>query len=101
MLRRVVMFAGLIALCTQWFAGRATANDLSKDEQIVFFPTYAATDAKPDQVTLFVHGWIYELELDSLARNYTLTQFCSFLGLEKDACAQKIFVDRARQFLVD
>jgi hypothetical protein len=48
-----------------------------------------------------VHGWIYEPEKDSLARQTSLGLFRRFLGLDGELPETEIFRQRAWPFLVD
>lgn len=77
------------------------ANDLDRDEEVVFFPTSVLLDPAARDVTLFVHGWVYEPEHDSLRRQAALRSLVEAFELDADAATEKLFVDRARRFLVD
>ena len=82
-------------------AAAATANDLDRDEEVVFFPTSALFDPAARDFTLFVDGWIYEPEHDSLRRQAAIKSLVEAFDLDADAATEKIFVDRARRFLAD
>jgi hypothetical protein len=92
----VSLLLGLAAM-----ASFAAANDLDRDEEVLFFPTSGLFDPAAPQFTFFVHGWCYEPELDSLRRNAALNALVNEFGLDQDAVAEKLFVDRARRFLAD
>jgi phosphatidate phosphatase APP1 len=80
--------------------GRAAATDLDRDEEAVFFPTYALMDAG-ETIVLPIHGWIFEPESNSITRNIGLRSLSELLGLDKSDRETPIFTARARTFLVD
>jgi hypothetical protein len=99
---KVVRWTAVAAL--GWLAGgrtSATANDLSRDEEVIFFPTAALYDKAAPTVTFFVHGWCFEPEQDSLRRQALLNELVDKLQLDQDAATEKIFRERGARFLVD
>jgi len=60
---------------------RKPANDLSRDEEVVFFPTSSSFDKAAPSVTFFVHGWCYEPEANSIRRQALLDELVDALLL--------------------
>lgn len=83
------------------FTMTASANDLSRDEEFLFFPTSALFDPAAPTFTFFVHGWCYEPENDSIRRQALLSALVEKFELDKDAATEKFFRERAARFLVD
>lgn len=83
-------------------ASLAAADDsftnLKSDERIVFFPTAAWRDETSRQWVLPLHGWIFEPETDSRARQAFLQPL---RGLAAEGPAAEILDSRARVFVVD
>jgi hypothetical protein len=80
--------------------GRASANDLDRDEEVVFIPTYTLL-GEGDSVVLPIRAWVFEPETSSITRNITLRSLCKVLDLDDADCQAPIFTARARMFLVD
>jgi phosphatidate phosphatase APP1 len=95
--QRAALAAALIFAAS---AVPAAANDLDRDEEVVFFPTYVVQDDQPS-IVLPIQAWIYEPETSSLTRNLTLRALSELLGLEEADRQAPIFTARARTFLVD
>lgn len=93
-----------VGLALAWlirFASPAGANDLSRDEEVVFFPTAVPFDEKAPTTTLFVHGWIFEPEADSLTRRSALAGVAKMCDFDEQEQASALFRERAGRFLVD
>lgn len=100
MFRRSII-AALKTLGSMLFASVVAADDIDRDEQVEFFPTYALLDPAAERTTFYVHGWIYEPERDSPWRRELLRRLCDLLELDPDERSTKLFLDRAAKFLVD
>lgn len=94
-------FFGSALALSAWFAAAAEANDLSRDEDVVFFETAVPYDAAAAQTTLDVHGWIFEPESDSLTRRTALSGLARLCGFDAEEEASALFRRRAAWFLVD
>jgi len=90
----------LAALASLFACGSAAANDLDRDEEVVFFPTYVIQDDQPT-IVLPIQGWVYEPETNSPTRNLTLKALCELLEIDDTDRQAPIFTARARTFLVD
>lgn len=84
-----------------WFAASSEANDLSSDEDVVFFETAVPYDLAAPQTTLSFHGWIFEPESSSFARQMTLGGIARMCGFDRQEEASALFRKRAAWFLVD
>src|SRR5687767_12231737 len=100
MLRRCALCHALI-LAVVMIATPVAANDLDRDEEVVFFPTAALFDPAAPIFKFFVHGWCYEPESDSIRRQWALDQLVEQFELGKDAAVEATFRERARRFIVD
>lgn len=76
------------------------AASVSSDENIIFFPTdgYMIGD---NHWLLPIHGWVFEVESNSVWRNASIDLLLNSLELAPSATASRIFESRARSFLVD
>ena len=82
--------------------GAASGNSsVDSDESVIFFPTDAYLDGGQQHWILPVHGWIYELESDSVTRQKLLDVVAAKLGLGSESTANALFRERAAMFLVD
>jgi len=79
----------------------ASANDLSRDEEVVLFPTYAAFDPASELTTFPIHAWIFEPEEDSKWRGDLLDQLTLGITLTEQERLSPVFRQRGRMFLVD
>ena len=103
MLVRRVMCATLLAALAALLlapAGKA-GGDIKRDEEVVFFPTYAYLDTDHENWVIPTHGWIYEPEKDSASREALIALIARKLGLDARDTESKTFKERARLFLVD
>ncbi|MGC3967042.1 MAG: App1 family protein [Pirellulales bacterium] len=82
-------------------AALAAANDLSRDEEVVLFPTFAAFGPATETTTFSVHGWIFEPETDSKWRDDVLSQLSFGVTLTEQERVSPVFRSRAAMFLVD
>ncbi|MBN8627801.1 MAG: App1 family protein [Planctomycetes bacterium] len=95
----IVRTAAFLA-CLPW-ALAASANDLSRDEEVVLIPTYAAFD-RASELTIFpLHAWIFEPEEDSKWRGDLLNQLTLGITLTEQERLSPVFRQRSRMFLVD
>lgn len=76
-------------------------TEVKEDEDVVLFPALASFDAKQDRWLVPVHGWIFEPEADSHLRRGALAGLRRAVGLPADSASGRVFVARARHFLVD
>lgn len=86
--------------CLPW-AFVASANDLSRDEEVVLFPTYAAFDPASETSTFPLHAWIFEPEEDSKWRGDLLGHLTLGITLTEQERVSPVFRQRGRMFLVD
>jgi len=98
--RSIFRWAVAVSFVPAILTGRATATDLDRDEEVVFFPTYAAME-ETETMVLPIHGWIFEPESNSITRNVGLRSLSALLGLDDADRETPIFTARARNFLVD
>jgi hypothetical protein len=92
----IAALVGCVAMRTS-----ALANDLDRDEEVVFFPTAALFDPSAPTFKFFIHGWCYEPEHDSIRRQWALDKLVEEFDLGKDAAVEATFRERARRFIVD
>lgn len=73
------------------------------DEIVIFFNTWAYQDTETREWVVPVHGWIFEPERDSTARDALLEAISDAIELEETLTAEeeRILRDRARWFVVD
>jgi hypothetical protein len=76
-------------------------SSIKSDEEVTFFPTYGHLDEEGTTWIVAIHGWIYEPEVEGLARRRLLDQLRRSLGLDEPDAGTAIFEERARAFLVD
>ena len=76
-------------------------SQIKADEQVLFFPTVAAWNQERLAWDIPIHGWICELEKNSLSRRIALHEIRSLLGLDSKEPANALFEKRVRWFLVD
>jgi hypothetical protein len=76
-------------------------SDIKKDEDVVFYPTYAYQAGGEAGWAVTIHGSIFEPELGSLKRTVALELLCTSLGLPRQQAENETFRQRARAFLVD
>ncbi len=101
-MRRGRRFAILSAvICCLSVSDRVRANDLSRDEEVVLFPTLSACDAAAPATQFFIRGWIFEPEADSKSRALLLAHLAAGLSLAEQERLSPVFQERARLFLVD
>lgn len=92
----------LIMLLLVWaLLFRGAGETIAADETVVFFPTAAHFDAEAGVWRVPIHGWIYQLEADSVKRSIALGLLRRAWGLDKDSDETELFRERARLFLVD
>lgn len=84
-----------------WIAAAADANDLSPDEEVIFFETAVPFDPATSRTLLDIHGWIFEPESDSITRRTALSGIARVCGFSAEEEATEIFRKRAGLFLVD
>src|SRR4051812_34978891 len=77
------------------------ANDLSSDEEFLFFPTSALLDPTAASVTFSVHGWCYEPKRDSKSRQKLLDLLVDKFDFDQQDATGELFRDRAARFLFD
>ncbi len=88
--------------CALWLPlAAAQASPLKSDEAVIFFPTAAHLSDDGLHWIVPIHGWVFELERDSLLREGVLTAAAAALGLDEDAAESQIFRERLAWFLVD
>jgi phosphatidate phosphatase APP1 len=95
MLTAVLCLGSILVAAPQ--AGLRT--NLSTDEQVQLFPTFAWQTTTG--WTAEVHGWVYELEENSLARRMLIGSLRRAAGLKDGDTETAIFRERAQSFLVD
>lgn len=88
----------LTALC---LAGAGVHSDVKSDETVVFFPTIGWLDESASTWHVFIHGWVFEPEADSIRRALLLRVLVESLDLDEDSARAELFRERARDFLVD
>lgn len=79
----------------------APASDIKTDEQLVFFPAWAAPVDNGAAWELEIHGWVFEPQWE-ITEAYR--QLRAALGIEReaaDAGDRAVFQERAKLFLVD
>lgn len=76
------------------------ASPLKSDEEVIFFPQSARWDSEQEVWRIPVHGWVFESELDSLWRRFTVASAATMLGIE-EVDDEGIFRKRVWPFLVD
>lgn len=81
--------------------GRAISDAIDADEEVVFFPTYAALEDACWRVP--IHGWIYEPEETTRLRKLALRGINRMLGwkLTRADMRMPLFRQRMGAFLVD
>ena len=84
-----------------FLSSAATGSPIKDDETVIFFPTNAYLDSDGKTWTIPIHGWIFELEEDSLWRSAALETLPGLLGIEPDESNQALYEQRGRLFLVD
>ncbi len=75
--------------------------NLKKDEEVIIFPAYAATQPDGKVWNTQIHAWVFEIEPASLWRKGTLALLAKSLGLSAQDEENKFFRDRAQYFLAD
>jgi phosphatidate phosphatase APP1 len=81
--------------------GPELTSPVKTDETVVLFPTAGRLEPDSGHWVLPVHGWIYEPEQGDLLRSAALDSLRRALGLDPEAQASKIFLERARLLIVD
>ena len=76
-------------------------SDISSDETLVFFPTYAYLDKDGKTWTVPIHGIIFEPETDSVRRGATMAAMAEMLAVEPDSPQAETLRRRMALFLVD
>ena len=79
----------------------AARSEISPDEEVVFFPTWAHLDEDGRTWTVGIHGVIYEPEADSKTREAMVTAIAERLEVEAGTAEAENLDRRARLFLVD
>ena len=95
--------AALAFLWTGTITGCAVpvTSDISSDEKVVFYPTYAHLDEDGATWVVPIHGIIYEPEADSSARGALVDAVAAMLQVEPGTPEAENLDRRARLFLVD
>ena len=78
-----------------------TASNISRDEEVVFFPTCAHFDEAGKTWTVPIHGIIYEPEADSRKRHAMVRALARTLHVEAGTEEAENLDRRLRLFLVD
>jgi len=94
------IFIILLALLS-FLSPAASSSPIKDDETVLFFPTNASLDAAGKAWIIPVHGWIFEMEEDSLWRSAVIETLPGLLGIEPDESNQALYEQRGRLFLVD
>ena len=88
-MKSLMLAWSLMAICVA--AGSGPASSIGHDEEIVFFPAFAAHDATNDLWEAEVEGWIYDAEQRRAAHavldqaiEHEMTNLTSFR--EQDVC---------------
>ncbi|MBN2296908.1 MAG: App1 family protein [Pirellulales bacterium] len=76
-------------------------SDISFDETVVLFPTYAHLDEKGGTWTVPIHGRIFEPEGNSIRRRAMLESVAQTLGVEDGSAEADMLRHRLGLFLVD
>ncbi len=76
-------------------------SEISPDEKVVFFPTYAHLDEDGRTWTVPIHGKIFEPETDSITRNTTLAALAKTLDVQPDSPEAETLRRRLTLFLID
>ena len=76
-------------------------SEISPDEKVVFFPTYAHLDEDGRTWTIPIHGKIFEPETDSITRSTTLATLAKTLDVQPDSPEAETLRRRLALFLVD
>ena len=80
------------------FAFKLVPGSIEEDETIIFPSTYGwFTD---EGVNIAVHGWVFEMEKDSIFRNTLIELFKEYFE-ETDDAGKRYFDERIRYFLTD
>ena len=78
------------------------SSPIKSDETVLFFPTNAYQQSGSQQWIIPIHGWIFELEDDSLWRQSMIDQLPGILEVEVDETdPSPLYRERGRMFLVD
>ena len=86
----------IIATLILGFSFLFVSGYINKDETVTFFPTYGYYEN--DELVVDLHGWIYELEENSMFRN----MFIKTIQLsDKETRNNPLFKKRMRYFLAD
>jgi len=93
-----ILILAAVALTNSWVAG---ASPIKDDETVIFFPTSAFLDSEGQAWIFPVHGWIFEMEEDSLWRNIAVDRLLGLLEVEPEGANRAIYEERGRMFLVD
>lgn len=91
--------AGLVFLPAS--AALSAGSSVDPDETVVLFPTNAHLDEAAGAWSVPLHGWIFEMEEDSLWRGAAVDGLLDRLELDPGAAGNDLFRERARMFLVD
>lgn len=81
--------------------GGSLGSSIKSDETTTFFQTYASQTPDGEFWNFHIHAWVYEPEEGSRTRGTLLKHLADRLGLQGDEAASKMFIERARYFIVD
>lgn len=77
------------------------ADEVKRDEAVVFFPTCGHFDGQQQAWIVPIHGWLFKPEEGSLARRFALGALRRALDLEPTPEEESVFVRRGGPFVVD
>ena len=79
-------------------------SDIDDDDKVVFYPTFAAQTADPDETPhweISLHGNIFEPERNSIKRALLVKSMRSLLDIEKNTTKARLLNARLHDFMVD
>ena len=76
-------------------------NNIEKDEELIYFPTYISYNKKNDLFHIKVHAWVYEPELDSALRKMITSAAKKHMNLSDNDIETQTFNERFRLFMID
>ncbi len=95
---QAILILAAVSLTNSWVAG---ASPIKDDETVIFFATSALLGSAGQSWLIPVHGWIFEMDEDSLWRKMVVDSLPGFLEVESEEANRAIYEERGRMFLVD
>jgi hypothetical protein len=90
-----------VPLCLCGSSSHSLAEEVKRDEMVVFYPTCGYLNEAQQTWVVPIHGWLFQPDEESRAKRFALGALRRALGVEPTADEEPVFVQRGWPFVVD